>query len=238
MNVVGACGLAVCPVPEPTPATLRHLRTTRLGPGTQWQRGRKPTPAGSTGFVPALGDTRFAPLDGIGHLYLAATTFAALLESAFHDAAPPAPRLPEAQLRLWIQETVTLAGEVRLVDLRDPELARLGIARHHLVATTAAHYPCTRAWARVLHARQVGGHQTHGLLWHSRQRELHARALEGRPALRELIDEHPAEVAVLWSPPAPEDLLLPSPLGLGPLDVGDGRRYVDDLVALLGIVSQ
>lgn len=235
---VGACGLASCPVPEPTATTLRRLRTTTLEAGTLLRRGRKRAHPSPVGFVPALGDTRFAPLAGIGHLYVAATTFAALLESAFHDAAPPAPRIPEAQLRLWAEDAVTLAGEVRLIDLRDPELARLGIARAHLVATSAAHYPCTRAWAQVLHGRRVGGHNTHGLLWHSRQAELHARALVGRPALRDLIDEHPAEVAIVWSPPARQDLLMPAPLGLGPLDAGAGRRYVDDLAALLGIVSQ
>lgn len=238
MRVVGACGLSSCPVPEPTGTTLQRLRTATLGSGTCLRRGRRRNQANPAEFAPALGDTRFAPLVGIGHLYVAATTFAALLESAFHDAAPPAPRIAEAQLPLWVEDAVILAGPVRLIDLRDPELARLGIARDHLVATSAAHYPCTRAWAQVLHGRHVGGQMTHGLLWHSRQTELHARALVGRPALRELIDEHPAEIAVLWSPPAPEGLLRAASQGLGRLDAGDGRRYVDDLEALLGIVSQ
>lgn len=75
------------------------------------------------------------------------------------------------------------------------------------------------------------------MLWHSRQAELHAPVLVGRPALRDLIDEHPAEVANVWSPPAPEDLFIPAPHGLGPLDAGAGLRYVDDLAALLGIVQ-
>jgi hypothetical protein len=225
-------------VPEPTDNALRRLRTTTFAAGTRLRRGRKHAHSSAVGFVPALGDTRFAPLDGVGHLYVAGTTFAALLESAFHDAAPPAPRIAEAQLRLWAEDAVILAGEVRLIDLRDPALARLGIARAHLVATSAAHYPCTRVWAQVLHGRHVGGHPTHGLLWHSRQAELHAQALVRRPALRDLIDEHPAEVTIVWSPPAPQDLFIPAPHGLGPLDAGAGRRYVDDLAALLGIMSQ
>ena len=59
-----------------------------------------------------------------------------------------------------------------------------------------------------------------------------------RPALRELLDTHPAEVAVLWAPPAIQPLLDPTGGGLGRLDRDGGQRYVTDLVALLGIVSQ
>ena len=106
------------------------------------------------------------------------------------------------------------------------------------MTTSAAHYPCTRVWARALRGRRVGGHDTHGLVWHSRQAELHARAMQHRPALQELIDEHPAEVAVLWLPPAVASPLRATGEGMGPLDRGEGERYVTDLVALLGIVSQ
>ncbi|MGH3442471.1 MAG: hypothetical protein ACRDUY_10625 [Nitriliruptorales bacterium] len=43
---------------------------------------------------------------------------------------------------------------------------------------------------------------------------------------------------MLWSPPAPAPLLEAADGGLGPLDRGDGRAYVDDVIALLRIVSQ
>jgi len=62
--------------------------------------------------------------------------------------------------------------------------------------------------------------------------------MQHRPALQELIDEHPAEVAVLWLPPAVASPLRATGEGMGPLDRGEGERYVTDLVALLGIVSQ
>ncbi len=191
-----------------------------------------------TELNPGVGDTRFAPLDDTRHVYVARTTFAALLESAFHDAAPPEPRLPQVVLSRWDEAEVRLLAGLRLVDLRDQALDRLGLTREELTATTAAHYPCTRRWARRLHDRHVGGHPTYGLVWHSRQLELHARAAARRPALTELLDEHPAEVAVLWSPPAPEPLLAHTGGGLGPLDRGEGRAYVDDVAALLQIVSQ
>jgi hypothetical protein len=176
-------------------------------------------------------------MPGVRHVYVAATTFAALLESAFHDVDPSHPRLPAALLAQWSEAAVTLRVDVRLIDLRDAELDRLGLGREQLVSTSPAHYACTRAWARALHGRGIGGHVTHGLVWHSRQTELRAGTLASRPALRELVDSHPAEVAVLWQPPAPSRLLRATGDGLGPLDRGAGDRYVADLVALLGIVS-
>ncbi|MGH3517777.1 MAG: RES family NAD+ phosphorylase [Haloechinothrix sp.] len=238
MSSAAPCGLANCPVPAPVDALTRRLRTTVIPAGSRLRRGRRLVHTDPIALVPGLGDTRFAPLPGVAHVYLAATTFAALLESAFHDTAPPAPRIPEAVLRLWAEDAVDLRADVRLIDLRDGELARLGLERGQLVATSAAHYPCTRRWAAALHGRRIGGQQTHGLIWHSRQTELHARALSSRPALRELVDEHPADVAVVWSPPAARRLLAPSADGLGLLATGPGRHYIDDLVALLSIVSQ
>ncbi len=238
MTPVGACGSDHCPVPQPDSVTLRRLRTHALPAGTLLRRDHKSAHLDPSALVPGVGSTRFAPLADTRHVYVAATTFAALLESAFHDAAPPAPRIPVALLAQWAEAEVALRRDVRLIDLRDFELDRLGIDRAALVATSAAHYPCTRVWARILHERRVGGRDTHGLIWHSRQTELRARALNDRPALRELIDTHPAAVAVLWAPPAPAKLLRATGQGLGRLDHGVGDRYVTDLVALLGIVAQ
>lgn len=192
--------------------------------------------------MPGRGNSRFAPIvpadtsTPVGHTYLAETAFAALLESALHDAVTPVPRVRAATLPHWMESCVELTADVRLIDLRDPELDRLDIGRHELVATSAAHYPCTRAWARQLHGRAVGGQPTHGLVWQSRQTELHARTLDARPALRDLVALHPAEVAVLWTPPAPSRLLRRCHGGLGPLDSGDGHAYVSNLTAELGIV--
>lgn len=235
-----ACGRHDCPVPREPPS--RSLRSVVWPAGRSVRRGHKRRFPDPTALVPGAGDTRFAPLppsaDGpVRHVYVAETTFAALLESALHEAAPPQPRVQAAKLARWMESEIELTADVRLIDLRDPELERLGIVRDALVATDAVHYPCTRAWAARVHGRAVGGQPTHGLVWHSRQRELHARALQARPALRDLVAEHPAEVAVLWSPPASRQLLAARDGGLGPLDTGDGRRYVADLTAELGIVT-
>jgi hypothetical protein len=234
------CGRPDCPVPARAPG--RALRSLVWPAGTRLRRGHKRAHPDPADLVPGTGDTRFAPLvpagaDGpVRHVYVAETTFAALLESALHDAAPPAPRVRAATLGHWMESEVSLAADVRLIDLRDHELARLGIAREQLVATDAVHYRCTRAWARRLHGRAVGGRPTHGLVWQSRQTELHARALDDRPALRDLVALHPADVAVLWAPPAPGAVLVEHPGGLGPLDTGPGYEYVTNLTAELGIV--
>lgn len=238
MSPVGLCGLADCAVPEPDPALLRRLRTRVLPAGTVLHRGVKQAHPDTAALVPGLGDTRFAPLAGVLHAYVATTAFAALLESAFHEAVPPDRRIYQAQLGAWLEGRVALTGALRLIDLGDTELERLGLDRAQLVATDAVHYPCTRSWAEALHDRHVGGHATHGLVWDSRQTELQAAAIADRPALSELVTELPATVAVIWSPPADAAVLEDAPGGLGPLDGPDAARYVDDLAATLGIVIE
>ncbi len=211
------------PGPLPHPDLLHQLRATTLAAGTVLHRGVTGAHPDPAGLVPATGDTRFAPLAGVEHADVATTRFAAFLEAAFHEAAPPSPRIYQAQLARWVERAVTLTHSVHLVDLRDVELARIGIERSQLVTTTAAHYPCTRAWAQALRGRTHDGHVVCGARWDSRQRELHARALGHRPALADLVDGHPAEVAVLWSPPSPTPVLAAAEGGLGALDRGPGR---------------
>lgn len=226
----------------PVRAPGRGLRSIVWPAGTRVHRGHKRTQPNPAELVPGVGDTRFAPLTPDGadgpahHVYVSETTFAALLESTLHDAAPPAPRVRAATLGHWVESEVELVVDIRLIDLRDGELVRLGIARHQLVATAAVHYRCTRAWAAQLHGRAVGGRPTHGLVWQSRQTELHAVALDERPALRDLVALHPADVAVLWAPPAPAAVLRECPGGLGPLHTGPGYHYITSLTAELGIV--
>ena len=64
------------------------------------------------------------------------------------------------------------------------------MTRAQLITTTAAHYCCTRQWARWLHEHRIGGAKVAGILWHSRQAELH------QPTIRR-------EVFVLWGDRAP-----------------------------------
>ena len=230
-----SCGSAGCPVPKKPPP---QLRSAVWPAGTRLHRGHKDIHAAHE-LVPGSGATRFAPQPGASHAYVATTEIGALLESALHDAAPPYPRVQMPTLREWSVSIVELGHDIRLFDLRDPELDRLGIGRDQLVSTPPVHYACTRRWASHLVGRRVGGQQAHGIVWHSRQAELHARAQAHRPAFARLLSDHPTEVAVVWSPPAPRDLLKHTAgEGLGQLGEGDGWAFVEDLVGLLAIVAE
>jgi hypothetical protein len=174
--------------------------------------------------------TRFAPVLGAPHAYVARRETAALLESVLHDAVPATPRIRWHQLSAWSLSHVRLSRQVRLIDLRDPALGALGIEREQLVATDPAHYPCTRQWAERIQGRRVGGQETEGLVWHSRQAELHAS--QGvRPLLADVLVGEQAEVAVLW--PADVDVLEHA-AGPWTLSAGRGFEIMRDVANLIG----
>lgn len=156
------CGRPDCPVPLRPPS--RGLRSVVWEASTRLRRGYKRSYVDPAELVPGRGDTRFAPLNDTAPAYVAATTLATLLESAFHNAAPPNPQIPQAVVQLWAEAEVELTRSIRLIDLRDREVERLGVARSALVATSAAHYPCTRDLGSQLQGRSIGGQNTHGLV--------------------------------------------------------------------------
>jgi hypothetical protein len=220
-----------CPVPDPDPVVLRRIRTSRLAAGTVLFRGHR-TGHHPAELVPGVGDSRFAPLPGAAHAYVSRRRAPALLESAFRDATPPEPRIYAHRLAQWSLSEVRLVAGIRVIDLRDAELNRLGIGRDALVTTLPAHYACTREWAAALHGRAVGGQRTHGLLWHSRQAELHAAA-DHNPLITDLLGSGEAtEVAVVYAPPAPQRVLEDT--GPGPLAAGDGERIALAVANLIG----
>ncbi|MGH9103093.1 MAG: RES domain-containing protein [Acidimicrobiales bacterium] len=161
----------------------RRLRLRLLAGGTPFFR-IYPVRHGCDAFNPGRGDSRLAPLHAahgsiVPTLYGGEDETVALLESAFHDVHHDAGDrvVYERMLRQLGLAHLRLPVPLPLVDLRDPQLARLGLHRKALVATTAAHYSCTREWARWLHGRRFQGQAPAGLLWHSRQADL-----AGRPA--------------------------------------------------------
>jgi hypothetical protein len=201
----------------------------RRGHNTKYQPGFA-VPAVDE-LPPPTGMSRFAPVPGAAHAYVARREIAALLESALHDVVPGQPRIRWPQLHQWSITHVTLRQNLRLIDLRDDALAMLGLAREQLVATDPGHYPCTREWAQRLHGRHVGGQPTFGLIWHSRQAEIHAD--QGvRPILADVLVGEQAEVAILW--PGPRQKVLT--VDAGPVDLGHGRglELVKDIANLLG----
>lgn len=226
------CGLAHCPVVAPDPERLRHVRTVVEPAGTRLFRGVGHRHAADA-LGPGTGNTRFAPLPDTRHAYLSASRTAALLESALHEISGADPTIYVAQLAEWSLAQVRLTTALRLFDLRDRELHRLGVSRHQLVDTDPAHYPCTRQWAAALQHRRAGGHVVSGAVWHSRQADLHARSRSSGLA-GDVLAHRTIEVAVVWSPPAParpfRRVGLPVPL----LQEGRPTRLVQELAVLLG----
>lgn len=172
-------------------SSLPRLRTTALKQGTAWYRVYDAT-WGYDEHNPSYGDARFSPIDDpkttqrLPSLYLAATPSAALLETVFHDVHQSSDRIVyERTLRGKLPAHVRVPAIAALLDLRDPQLQRLGIRRESVVASAAEHYPCTRRLA----VSALGDRRTpvHGIIWHSRQSDL--------------AQHEPVEVIVLYGQP-------------------------------------
>ena len=222
------CGRPDCPIVEPSDIDRRTLLTQTLDPGTEWFRVAR-TVHGTQPFTPpGSGNGRFSPLDARGHSYIAAQRSASLLESALHEASGPNPRIYAATLQAYSLHRLRLNAQVRLVDLRDSALARLGLVREQLTGTGGLHYPCTR----VVAERIVGSKSSVGFVWTSRQGALHAdRNPDGLAS--EVLRHDSLDVAVLYSPDAAKALEM---IESAPLVSGTGpSRFVLELANLLRI---
>jgi hypothetical protein len=193
---------ATCPVTNPSEVSLRHLRTVGLDAGGGYHTSSQGPYWPSLFNASGRGDSRFSPLTAGGRvvptLYGARSQTAALLETVFHDVHGLVGSRLITHLELAGRNLVGFELPERLVlyDLRDDALERLGLERHQLVSTTAAHYPCTREWAEALHSRKgPGGARPVGLLWNSRVAEL---AKSGSALFADLLPGRHEEVFVLF----------------------------------------
>jgi len=166
-----------CPVPS-IPRGPSRFATTVLNAGSPvWRVYR--LQYGYDSFNPGIGDTRFAPLitksGPVPTLYGGYDEVSALLESVLHDVHHSAGErvIYEAVLRDLGLARVRVPADMQLVDLRNSALADRGLSRQQIVTTTAEHYPCTRQWAVWLHRTRHSGILCDGIVWHSRQSELH-----------------------------------------------------------------
>lgn len=190
----------LCPVPDPSSLDLRKLRTVQVPQRENHYSVFSVARKSSLFNASGAGDTRFSPLFEMGHsipiLYLASTRTAALLETAFHEVQDTgvakisrATDLSGKGLRV-----IEIPDGARVIDLRDDRLDSLGISRYGLVATSAAHYRCTREWASRF--RQLARHpRPVGLLWQSRVAEVVSRR---SPLFADLLQTDYAEVMVLF----------------------------------------
>lgn len=223
---------ASCPVPDVTDVDLRRLRLAHLAAGEGWFQVHDrsyPPPAFNTS---SHGDTRFAPLAGAGHQYIARRQTVALLETVFHDVHEVADRIiyTATELRGRQLSQVDVAERIPLIDLRDPQLERLGIERG-LATSSRAHYPCTRQWAHTLIDRRIGGVIPAGLVWNSRVAEL---ARHDRPLLDDLLEPPASEVAVLYDLNTPAGAVTATVPLFDELTDGNGWLLVTDVAELLG----
>jgi hypothetical protein len=184
---------------------------------------------GSDELNPGFGESRFAPFEDelgplVPTLYAGEDETVALLESVFHEVGMVGERIVyERELRERGLAYLSTPRRLVLLDLRDAELARLGVRRDQLVSTDAAHYPCTREWAQWLHALAPGGTRADGIVWHSRKAEL--------------VPHSPPREAVLVFgdrlPASRGDFALVGP-GVRNLVEGPGRLLVDQIAEDLG----
>ncbi len=222
------CGRTDCPIAEPDGIDRRALRIHTLDAGTEWYRAA-PHEFSRLSFTPAgVGNGRFSPLADRGHTYLAEQRSATLLESVLHETAGANPRIYAARLARFSLCRTQLTRPVRLVDLRDDALTRLGLDRSRLTGADASHYGCTRRVAE----RLVGSKGSVGLIWTSRQGSLHAqRNPDGLAS--EVLHHLRLDATVLYEPDAAGAVEV---VDAEPLVVsGAPIRFVLDLANLLRI---
>ncbi|WP_197021782.1 RES family NAD+ phosphorylase [Brevibacterium sp. VCM10] len=184
-----------CPEPDQCPVATealtslargRSLPTYTISVGITWHRLYS-SQFGQTEANPGLGDARFSPFNEEGTnrrvptLYLAETPHAALLETVLRDVGEweirevSETQFYGQQLHVGLETVEAL----HVADLRNPEMAALGIGRSAIASSSQEHYPCTRTVARAIHASQQN---LAGIVWHSRQTEI-----SGRPDAEALV---------------------------------------------------
>lgn len=240
MTAPGCLNPAMCPVPDVGQVDLRRLKLAPLRADsafhTAYRRAHWPNLFNPSG----VGNSRFSPLveEGgtLSTLYGAETQTVALLETCFHDVHANIPRVVSEPLDLAPRGLVALTtpSSLPLIDLTDSGLARVGMNRAQLVATTPEHYACTREWAVALHGRKIGRVEPAGILWQSRIAEL---ARDDSLLLGDLLAVA-SDVFVLFGDRVPTNpgAWHPGDPHYADLTTGDGRLLAEQIAEQLGAV--
>lgn len=225
----------MCPVASPMASRVAQVATYAMPAATSLSRAHKHRYAGDS-MTPAgaPGDSRFSPLPEVAHAYVARHSTCALLETAFRHVTSGNRTIYWPNIEPWAVSAVATRELLDLADLRDPELDRMGISRGSLVAAPPRHHACTRQWARALHDAGYDG-----IIWHSRQADLHRAHVAAASLAAQLLEHTAIEVAVVWSPPAPVSPFRPvgSTHRLVDQD-GDVAVFVYDWASLLGVAVE
>jgi hypothetical protein len=174
-----AASRASAAVTNPPPGTL-NVTMVAWTKGAPIHRAHSDAYAGDE-FNPGLkGNARFSPIknakgDPIPTLYGGSTFDCAAMESVFHDVpyAPGTKTYDKRKLDKQVYSVVAATVDLKLVDLSNKALRKLGIHRKNLIDTEKDRYPQTRLWAEAIHAQYS---DVQGLHWVSRQDD-QARAI-------------------------------------------------------------
>ena len=104
------------------------------------------------------GRSRFAPVhdtDGrcVPSLYAAATVFAAIYETVFHDVPLTGTRktVPREAATSRKHSVLLVGRPLRLASLRAPDLVKWGIGREDLIGASPTRFRSTVQWAQAIH---------------------------------------------------------------------------------------
>jgi hypothetical protein len=166
---------------DPIPIPFPSMRILPLPTGTVFHRIHNRA-FGPDNFNPGLGrGTRFAPLrpgpDPVPTMYGSEELECAIFETVLHDIPVPSPAtvsVPWSQVDLLDHSTLKSTRPLRLAQLREPDLNRIGLRRSDLITTDPSQYPKTAAWALALHDAHP---HVDGLLWTSRACDPHWAAV-------------------------------------------------------------
>lgn len=119
------------------------------------------------------GNARFSPISDaegkvIPTLYGGGSYACALMEVPFHDVPFESgfKTFDKGKLDGLVHSVVEPAKDLRLADLTNKPLRKLGIPRRDLIDSDKDQYPMTREWAKAIHAQCP---DLQGLCWTSRQ---------------------------------------------------------------------
>jgi hypothetical protein len=128
----------------------------------------------ATSFNPCAGQaTRFAPIHEtsgicVPSIYAGSSLDAAIYETIFHDVPTKASfkTIPKQSVVIRSHAELEVVRQLRLIQLRNPDLLKWHIRRKQLIGSSAKRYAQTAQWAEAIHHQFP---QAEGLIWTSNQ---------------------------------------------------------------------